>query len=93
MTSGVMYRVGEGNKPELMQTSKGMFMVPGEKGRMFSNKEVTGGAQPIKRHRQVVNTLAREAALEPTIMTLKQAETEAPLRTFRSLFRIITEVM
>lgn len=49
MTSGVMYRVGEGNKPELMQTSKGMFMVPGEKGRMFSNKEVTGGAQPIKK--------------------------------------------
>ncbi|AIQ99029.1 tail protein (tape measure) [Pluralibacter gergoviae] len=49
MTAGVMYRVGEGNKPELMQTSKGMFMVPGDNGRMFSNKEITSGTPTIKK--------------------------------------------
>ncbi|KMK17805.1 tail protein (tape measure) [Pluralibacter gergoviae] len=49
VSAGSMYQVGEGNKPELMQTSKGMFMVSGDNGRMFSNKEITGGTPSIKK--------------------------------------------
>ncbi|WP_341799222.1 tape measure protein [Raoultella ornithinolytica] len=42
VTAGSVYPVGEGNLPELMQTSKGLFMIPGDSGKVFSNKEVTG---------------------------------------------------
>ncbi|WP_368759502.1 tape measure protein [Klebsiella michiganensis] len=49
VTAGNMYPVGEGNLPEFMQTSKGLIMIPGDNGRVFSNKDVTGGAQSIKK--------------------------------------------
>lgn len=42
VSAGSVYPVGEGNLPELMQTSKGLFMIPGDSGKVFSNKEVTG---------------------------------------------------
>ncbi|HID4130324.1 TPA: phage tail tape measure protein [Pluralibacter gergoviae] len=44
-----MYQMGEGNLPELLQTRKGLFAVPGDKGRVFSNKEITGGKPAIQR--------------------------------------------
>lgn len=43
VTAGNMYPVGEGNLPEFMQTSKGLIMIPGDNGRVFSNKDVTSG--------------------------------------------------
>lgn len=49
VTAGGVYPVGEGNLPELMQTSKGLFMIPGDDGRVFSNKDVTSGAPTIKK--------------------------------------------
>lgn len=49
VTAGNMYPVGEGNLPELMQTSKGLFMIPGDNGRVFSNKDVTSGSPSIKK--------------------------------------------
>ncbi|HBT0103174.1 TPA: tape measure protein [Klebsiella pneumoniae] len=49
VTAGGVYPVGEGNLPEFMQTSKGLFMIPGDDGRVFSNKDVTGAAPSIKR--------------------------------------------
>ena len=49
VTSGNVYPVGEGNLPEFMQTNKGLFMIPGDKGRVFSNKDVTGGTPSIKK--------------------------------------------
>ena len=49
VSSGNIYPVGEGNLPELMQTSKGLFMIPGDDGRVFSNKDVTSGAPTIKK--------------------------------------------
>lgn len=42
VSAGSVYPVGEGNLPEFMQTSKGLFMIPGDSGKVFSNKEVTG---------------------------------------------------
>lgn len=49
VSAGNIYPVGEGNLPELMQTSKGLFMIPGDGGRVFSNKDVTSGAPSIKK--------------------------------------------
>ncbi|HBR4671398.1 TPA: tape measure protein [Klebsiella pneumoniae] len=49
VSSGSIYPVGEGNLPELMQTSKGLFMIPGDGGKVFSNKDVTSGSPSIKR--------------------------------------------
>lgn len=49
VAAGNVYPVGEGNLPELMQTSKGLFMIPGDGGKVFSNKDVTSGAPTIKK--------------------------------------------
>lgn len=49
VSSGNIYPVGEGNLPEFVQTSKGLFMIPGDDGRVFSNKDVTGGSPSIKK--------------------------------------------
>ncbi|CCI77786.1 unnamed protein product [Klebsiella pneumoniae subsp. rhinoscleromatis SB3432] len=49
VTAGGVYPVGEGNLPELMQTRKGLFMIPGDGGRVFSNKDVTSGSPSIKK--------------------------------------------
>jgi TP901 family phage tail tape measure protein len=37
--AGVGYRVGEGNRPELLTTPSGLFLVPGDAGRMFSHQQ------------------------------------------------------
>ena len=37
-----IYPVGEGNLPEFLQTRQGLFMIPGDNGQVFSNKDVTG---------------------------------------------------
>ncbi|HBY5350862.1 tape measure protein [Klebsiella pneumoniae] len=49
VSAGNIYPVGEGNLPELMQTSKGLFMIPGDGGKVFSNKDVTSGTPRIKK--------------------------------------------
>lgn len=49
VSPGNVYPVGEGNLPELMQTSKGLFMIPGDGGKVFSNKDVTSGSPHIKK--------------------------------------------
>ncbi|WP_239719371.1 tape measure protein [Klebsiella quasipneumoniae] len=49
VTAGNVYPVGEGDLPEFMQTRKGLFMIPGDNGTVFSNKDVTGGMPRIKK--------------------------------------------
>ncbi|MHB2346135.1 tape measure protein, partial [Klebsiella pneumoniae] len=49
VSPGNVYPVGEGNLPELMQTSKGLFMIPDDGGKVFSNKDVTSGSPRIKK--------------------------------------------
>ncbi len=39
VSAGRTYRVGEGNRPELLSTDNGLFMIPGDNGRVFSNQE------------------------------------------------------
>lgn len=39
-----MYRVGEGGKPEIYQASNGsQYMIPGDNGRVISNRDMQGG--------------------------------------------------
>src|SRR5690606_16118729 len=39
VVGGGMYRVGEGNLPELLSTPSGLFMIPGDSGRVFSHMD------------------------------------------------------
>ncbi|END4894166.1 tail protein (tape measure) [Citrobacter freundii] len=44
VSAGGMYQVGEGGMPEIYQASTGkQYMIPGDNGRVISNKEMTGG--------------------------------------------------
>ena len=51
VSAGGMYQVGEGGMPEIYQASTGkQYMIPGDNGRVVSNKEMTsggGGGAPI----------------------------------------------
>lgn len=38
-TAGSLYRVGEGNRPELFSSGGGLYMIPGDSGRVFSNAQ------------------------------------------------------
>ncbi|AFJ99259.1 phage tail length tape measure family protein [Cronobacter sakazakii] len=45
VTAGGMYQVGEGGMPEIYRASTGkQYMIPGDNGRVISNKEMTAGA-------------------------------------------------
>lgn len=42
--AGSMYQVGENNLPEIFQASTGkQYMIPGDSGRVISNKDISGG--------------------------------------------------
>ncbi|EKK5566483.1 tape measure protein [Enterobacter hormaechei] len=44
VSAGGMYQVGEGGMPEIYQASTGkQYMIPGDNGRVISNKELTAG--------------------------------------------------
>ncbi len=45
------YQMGEGNRPEVLQTGAGMFVAPGDKGRVFNGSQLEqingGGNKPV----------------------------------------------
>lgn len=44
VSAGSMYQVGEGGMPEIYQASNGsQFMIPGDNGKVISNKDMQGG--------------------------------------------------
>lgn len=51
VSAGGMYQVGEGGMPEIYQASTGkQYMIPGDNGRVISNKDMTsggGGVAPV----------------------------------------------
>lgn len=54
--AGSMYQVGEGNAPEIFQASTGkQYMIPGDSGRVISNKDLTGGGSGIVIYNNVTN--------------------------------------
>lgn len=55
--AGSMYRVGENNLPEIFQASNGnQYMIPGDSGKVISNKDLTGGSSGIVIYNNVTNT-------------------------------------
>lgn len=55
--AGSMYQVGEGNAPEIFQASTGkQYMIPGDSGKVISNKDLTGGGSGIVIYNNVTNT-------------------------------------
>lgn len=53
---GSMYRVGENNLPEIFQASNGhQYMIPGDSGRVISNKDLTGGGSGLVIYNNVSN--------------------------------------
>lgn len=54
--AGSMYRVGENNLPEIFQASNGhQYMIPGDSGRVISNKDLTGSGGGIVINNNVIN--------------------------------------
>ena len=54
--AGSMYRVGEDNLPEIFQASNGhQYMIPGDSGRVISNKDLTGSGGGIVINNNVIN--------------------------------------
>ena len=55
--AGSMYRVGENNLPEIFQASNGhQYMIPGDNGKVISNKDISGGGGVIIIYNNVTNT-------------------------------------
>ena len=58
VSAGSFYRMGEGNKPEVLQTSSGMYGIPGDNGRVFNSQQldqISGGSGGSNVNIQVIN--------------------------------------
>lgn len=54
--AGSMYQVGENNLPEIFQASNGsQYMIPGDNGKVISNKDLTSGGSGIIIYNNVTN--------------------------------------
>lgn len=54
--AGSMYQVGENNLPEIFQASNGhQYMIPGDSGRVISNKDISGGGSGVVVYNNVIN--------------------------------------
>ena len=68
VSAGSMYQVGEGGKPEIYQASTGkQYMIPGDNGRVISNKDMQGSGLNVQ---VVINNQASNA--EPQYMGATQ---------------------
>ncbi|EFT8513285.1 tape measure protein [Salmonella enterica] len=60
---GSMYRVGENNLPEIFKASNGhQYMIPGDSGRVISNKDLTGGSGGIVVYNSVINNSSAQVS-------------------------------
>lgn len=60
---GSMYRVGENNLPEIFQASNGhQYMIPGDSGRVISNKDLTGGSSGFVVYNNVINNSSAQVS-------------------------------
>lgn len=56
VSAGGMYQVGENGLPEIFQASNGnQYMIPGDNGKVISNKDLTGGGSGIVIYNSVTN--------------------------------------
>ncbi|WP_309547454.1 tape measure protein [Erwinia sorbitola] len=76
VSAGSMYQVGEGGKPEIYQASTGkQYMIPGDNGKVISNKDMMGAGGGGTSLNQVMNlTVNTTNGLDDaTIKQLRQA--------------------
>lgn len=60
---GSMYRVGENNLPEIFQASNGhQYMIPGDSGRVISNKDLTGGSGGVVVYNSIINNSSAQVS-------------------------------
>lgn len=63
VSAGSMYEVGEGNAPEIFQASTGrQYMIPGNSGKVISNKDIYGGGGGVVVHNNVYNNSSNASA-------------------------------
>lgn len=63
VSAGSMYEVGEGNAPEIFQASTGrQYMIPGNSGKVISNKDLTGGSGGVVVYNNVYNNSSNTSA-------------------------------
>ena len=61
--AGSMYQVGENNLPEIFQASNGhQYMIPGDSGRVISNKDLTGGGSGVVVYNNVINNSSAQVS-------------------------------
>lgn len=61
--AGSMYQVGENNLPEIFQASNGhQYMIPGDSGRVISNKDITGGSSGVVVYNNVINNSSAQVS-------------------------------
>ena len=60
---GSMYRVGENNLPEIFQASNGhQYMIPGDSGRVISNKDLTGSGSGVVVYNSIINNSSAQVS-------------------------------
>ncbi|HBE6550844.1 TPA: tape measure protein [Escherichia coli] len=60
---GSMYRVGENNLPEIFRASNGhQYMIPGDSGRVISNKDITGGGSGVVVYNSIINNSSAQVS-------------------------------
>lgn len=60
---GSMYRVGENNLPEIFQASNGhQYMIPGDSGRVISNKDLTGSSGGVVVYNSIINNSSAQVS-------------------------------
>lgn len=61
--AGSMYQVGENNLPEIFQASNGhQYMIPGDSGRVISNKDLTGGGGGVVVYNSIINNSSAQVS-------------------------------
>ena len=67
VSAGSMYEVGEGNAPEIFQASTGrQYMIPGNSGKVISNKDISGGGGGVVVYNNVYNNSSNASATSRT---------------------------
>ena len=60
---GSMYRVGENNLPEIFRASNGhQYMIPGDSGRVISNKDLTGCSGGVVVYNNIINNSSAQVS-------------------------------
>lgn len=63
VSAGSMYQVGENGLPEIFQASNGnQYMIPGDSGRVISNKDLTGGGGGVVVYNSIINNSSAQVS-------------------------------